>query len=119
MLSLSPQLAGVFLVVVPPTALLAVYTGRRIRDLANRTQDALGEATAAAEETATHIRSVRSFAQEELMQRRYGARIDTALDLQVQETKMRSGFFGFAGSPPGPAAAWLGAPPTDAPAAAL
>ena len=94
---ISPQLAGVFLLVVPPIGLMSVVYGRAIKRIATSTQDALAEAASCADETVGNMRSVRSFAWEELMSARYGVRVDKALELAITETKARAGFFGFAG----------------------
>ena len=97
MLYISPELAGVFLLVIPPIGLMSVMYGRAIKRIATKTQDALAEAASCADETVGNMRSVRSFAWEELMSARYGVRVDQALQLAIDETKARAGFFGFAG----------------------
>lgn len=61
MLTQSPSLTGVLLAVVPIVAVGAVVFGRFAQSLQKKFQDALGEASTAAEESISSIRTVRSF----------------------------------------------------------
>jgi ABC-type multidrug transport system fused ATPase/permease subunit len=77
---------------------LAVIYGRAIKRIAKKTQDALAEATSCADETFANMRSVRLFAWGELMWSRYSERVEVSLQLAIDETVARAGFFGFAGA---------------------
>ena len=67
MVFISPTLAGVSLLVVPPIGVAMVIYGRMIKRIAAQTQDALAAATSSADETVSNVRSVRAFAWEEKM----------------------------------------------------
>jgi ATP-binding cassette subfamily B protein len=77
----SPVLTALMLAVVPAVALGAVIYGRRVRRLARDVQDALAVAGEVAEESIAGVRTVRSFAAEEIESRRYGSAVDRALAL--------------------------------------
>src|SRR5689334_1176784 len=77
----SPQLTLMMLAVVPPVALGAVAYGRRVRRLSRDVQDALAQASEVAEESLAGIRTVRSFAAEELEARRYHGAVFKSFDL--------------------------------------
>jgi ABC transporter fused permease/ATP-binding protein len=77
----SPVLTGLMLTVVPAVALGAVIYGRRVRRLARDVQDALAVAGEVAEESIAGVRTVRSFAAEDIESRRYSAAIARALGL--------------------------------------
>ena len=65
----SPVLTALMLAVVPAVALGAVFYGRRVRRLARDVQDALAVAGEVAEESIAGVRTVRSFAAEEIESR--------------------------------------------------
>ena len=56
---LSPKLASVFLMVVPPIGLATWFYGQTIKRLSRQTQTALAEGTSKAEETLSNIYSVK------------------------------------------------------------
>eukprot|EP00040_Diaphanoeca_grandis_P009930 m.50854 g.50854 ORF g.50854 m.50854 type:complete len:691 (-) comp21358_c0_seq1:61-2133(-) len=97
MVYLSPSLAAVFLVVVPPVAIVAALYGRTIKKLSQQTQTALGAASARADEVFANIFSVRACAQEKEMGAQYDNHVQEAYRLSVREVVARAGFFGFAG----------------------
>jgi ABC-type multidrug transport system fused ATPase/permease subunit len=69
----SPRLTAVMLLVVPPVAIGSVFYGRKVRALARRYQDALAEASHAAEESLSSIRTVRAYVAEQIEVERFGA----------------------------------------------
>ncbi|MDP2312017.1 MAG: ABC transporter transmembrane domain-containing protein [Pseudomonadota bacterium] len=75
------RLTALMLAVVPFVAIGAVVFMRVVRTISKQTQDALAAATTVAEETLGNIRTVRSFAREELEVERYGARVDESFAL--------------------------------------
>ncbi|HEY8210464.1 MAG TPA: ABC transporter transmembrane domain-containing protein [Myxococcaceae bacterium] len=77
----SPQLTLMMLAVVPPVALGAVAYGRRVRRLSRDVQDALAQASEVAEESLAGIRTVRSFAAEEVEAKRYHDAVFKSFDL--------------------------------------
>jgi ABC-type bacteriocin/lantibiotic exporter with double-glycine peptidase domain len=71
MIYMSPKLTLVILCVIPPVFLCAVYYGRFVKTLAKKSQDSLSEATKAAEEIISNIRTVYAFAQKTRETQRY------------------------------------------------
>jgi ATP-binding cassette subfamily B protein len=88
----SPTLTALMLTVVPGVALGAVIYGRRVRRLARDVQDALAVAGEVAEESIAGVRTVRSFAAEEIESRRYAAAIDRALGLARRRIRASATF---------------------------
>jgi ATP-binding cassette subfamily B protein len=74
----SPRLTLLMLLVVPPVSVGAVVYGRRVRALARRYQDALADASHAAAESLSNIRTVRVYVAEEAESRRFDAALDEA-----------------------------------------
>ncbi|HYV50229.1 MAG TPA: ABC transporter transmembrane domain-containing protein [Myxococcaceae bacterium] len=92
MLYTSPQLTVLMLAVVPPVALGAVAYGRRVRKLAREAQDALAQANEVAEESLAGIRTVRSFAAEEVEAQRYHGAIYRSFDLARRRARVAATF---------------------------
>ena len=91
----SARLTGIMLSIVPVVAISAVVFARTIRKLAKRTQDALAQATAVAEETIGSVRTVKSFAREVEERARYGGAIDEAYGLGRRVATAYGAFQGF------------------------
>ena len=68
---MSPQLALVSLTVVPPVAAYGIFMGRKVRNTSRKVQDNLAESTQVAEEKISNIRTVRTFAKEDVEIERY------------------------------------------------
>ena len=64
MFAVSPKLTGVLLSVVPLVAIGAQQYGSFVRDLQQKFQDELANASTTAEESISSIRTVKSFSQE-------------------------------------------------------
>ena len=94
---ISPSLASVFLLVVPPIGLAAWVYGQTIKKLSRKTQTALAASTTKAEESFSNMLSVKAFVQEPVMAAAYDNLVDNAYRLSVRETLARAGFFGSAG----------------------
>jgi ATP-binding cassette subfamily B protein len=77
----SSKLTLLMLSMVPVVAIGMAVFGRYIRNLAQRTQDALAQASTVAEEVFSNVRTVRSFAREESETERYGSKVQEALSL--------------------------------------
>ncbi len=92
----SPRLTAVMLLVVPAVAIGAVFSGRKIKALAKRYQDALADAGHAAEESLSAIRTVRAFAAEEAEAARYGAEVERAFGLARTRVAAAAVFMGAA-----------------------
>ncbi len=88
----SPRLAAVMLAIVPPVAIGAVAYGRRVRSLSREVQDALARAGQVAEESISGLRTVRSFAAEELETQRYAAAVAASFDVAKRRAHMGGAF---------------------------
>lgn len=97
MFFMSPQLAFVSLGVVPPVAAWAVWMGRKVRTTSKQVQDALAASTQVAEERISNIRTVRSFAKEDLEMNRYAQEMSNVLDKAGQEALVNARFYGLTG----------------------
>jgi subfamily B ATP-binding cassette protein MsbA len=74
-------------VAIPGMMLITQLLGRRIRLVARRVQDTLGEASAVVEETVGGIRIVKSFAREEYEMARYGEKVDDLFEAAMHRTR--------------------------------
>jgi ABC transporter fused permease/ATP-binding protein len=92
----SPKLTLIMLAVVPPVALGAVIYGKRVSKLARKTQDALAASNQVAEESIAGIRTVRSFAAEEVEAARYTSRVEEAFGIAKQRARAMAVFSGAA-----------------------
>lgn len=81
----SGKLTFILLAALPPAALMAARFGTRVRGMSKTVQEAIGAASAVADESLTNIRTVRSFAAEKTEAQRY----DDALDIALGKTKLR------------------------------
>ena len=88
----SPRLAAVMLAIVPPVAIGAVLYGRRVRALSREVQDALASSSQVAEESISGLRTVRSFAAEELEARRYALAVARSFDVAKRRAYMGGAF---------------------------
>ncbi len=107
----SPSLTGMMLLIVPPVAVGAVIYGRRIRRFSRGVHDALAQASEAAEESISGIRTVRAFTAEERERGRYGQAVEHAFGLARQRALLGAGFIGvtsFAGYGAIAIVLWLG-----------
>ena len=88
----SPRLAAVMLAIVPPVAIGAVLYGRRVRALSREVQDALASSSQVAEESISGLRTVRSFAAEELEAKRYALAVARSFDVAKRRAFMGGAF---------------------------
>ena len=72
---------------IPGMMLLSQLMGRRIRLVARRVQDTLGDASAVVEETVGGIRIVKSFAREDYELARYGSKVDELFQAAMHRTR--------------------------------
>lgn len=103
MFLISPSLTLLMMGVVPPAAIGAVFYGRYLRDLTNKTQEAVGEMTKTAEErlNSQAFRTVTAFNAQKIEERRFAEKVQKIADIETKET-YASGFFyagtGFVGN---------------------
>lgn len=97
LLSISPKLTGIMMLILPVLAVAARTYGRFVRSLSKKTQEALARAVEEAEEKLSNLRTVRSFGREKLEVTRFDARIAEILRLAKVETIASATFFSMAG----------------------
>eukprot|EP00026_Physarum_polycephalum_P005532 Phypoly_transcript_05567.p1 GENE.Phypoly_transcript_05567~~Phypoly_transcript_05567.p1 ORF type:complete len:604 (+),score=103.38 Phypoly_transcript_05567:30-1841(+) len=81
LLVISWKLTFVMLIPIPVGAVAAYFIGRWMKRISKMVQDALASTTAIAEESISHIRCVRAFANEKVECNRYKSRIDVSFRL--------------------------------------
>jgi subfamily B ATP-binding cassette protein MsbA len=91
---MQPRLTLTALAVVPLVVGSALFFGRRLRRMTTAVQDKVADATAAAEEAFSQIRTVQSFVQEPAEKRRYGERIGESVRAALVRAQIRGVFFG-------------------------
>ncbi|KAE8216315.1 hypothetical protein CF327_g490 [Tilletia walkeri] len=94
MLYISAKLTLLMCCVVPPAAIGAVFYSRFIRDLTNKTQDAVGELSKTAEERISPpaFRTVTAFNTQDQESKRFNRKVEDVVKLQTREA-MATGFF--------------------------
>ncbi|THG99518.1 hypothetical protein EW026_g2828 [Hermanssonia centrifuga] len=97
MFYISPQLTILMLAVVPPVSLGAVFYGRYLKKLSNKTQEALGDMTKVAQESLSALRTVQSFNAHKAEQEKFDERVGTVLSLARKEAVASGIFFGSTG----------------------
>jgi ABC-type multidrug transport system fused ATPase/permease subunit len=98
--TISPKLTVFILLIIPPLGLFAVIFGKRVKVTSKKTQDALANSFAIAEESLSGIRTVKAFAQESLESSRYNNRLDQSFELsklKIKEIAKFSGLVSFVG----------------------
>ncbi|KAF8648489.1 hypothetical protein AX16_006199 [Volvariella volvacea WC 439] len=97
MIYLSPTLTMLMLAVVPPISLGAVFYGRYLKQLSNKTQEAMGEMTKVANESLTGLRTVQAFDAHKQEEHKFHDRVETVLSLARKEAIASGVFFGSTG----------------------
>jgi len=88
------RLTATTLLVVPVVVWAAFFFGRRLRRASTTVQDRVADATGVAEQVFSQIRTVQGFAQEPAERKRYGRRIDQAVEAALGRAVTRGIFFG-------------------------
>ncbi|KAF9047476.1 P-loop containing nucleoside triphosphate hydrolase protein [Panaeolus papilionaceus] len=97
MFYVSPTLTALMLAVVPPVSLGAVFYGRYLKKLSNKTQEAMGEMTKIANESLSALRTVQSFNAVPQEEKKFHERIQKVLVLARREAIASGIFFGSTG----------------------
>lgn len=97
MFYLSPKLTLMMLSIVPPVSLGVVFYGRYLKQLSNRTQEALGEMTKVAQETLSALRTVQAYNAQPQEAAKFAQRVDTVFELARKEAVATGIFFGGTG----------------------
>eukprot|EP00928_Gymnodinium_smaydae_P082446 TRINITY_DN65791_c0_g1_i1.p1 TRINITY_DN65791_c0_g1~~TRINITY_DN65791_c0_g1_i1.p1 ORF type:complete len:674 (-),score=152.73 TRINITY_DN65791_c0_g1_i1:89-2110(-) len=79
------QLATVILCVVPPLVLVVAVYGRVVKRLSTKYSDALGHASDVAQQSVANVRTVRSFAAEDLEVEKYAKAVGDPDDPQMRQ----------------------------------
>ncbi|KAF5348715.1 hypothetical protein D9758_006757 [Tetrapyrgos nigripes] len=97
MFYLSPNLTMLMLVIVPPVSLGAVFYGRYLRRLSNKTQEAMGEMTKVASESLSGFRTVQAYNAQPQEEGKFHERVQEVLTLAKKEAIASGIFFGSTG----------------------
>ena len=95
LLILSPILAVVCLVAVPPVAIASSWFRKRSNAAYLLVRDRIGQMLSTLQEGLTGVRVVQAFSREEAQIRRFGASNDAQLDANMAATKLSSIYFPF------------------------
>ncbi|OLY84904.1 ATP-dependent permease MDL1, mitochondrial [Smittium mucronatum] len=94
MIYMSPKLSIIMLLVIPPIAGYAVFYGKFVKKITQRTQQALGDITKEAEERINNIRTVQAFGREDEETLSFGKASNYVYDLGKKEALISGIFFG-------------------------
>ncbi|THV05164.1 hypothetical protein K435DRAFT_790548 [Dendrothele bispora CBS 962.96] len=97
MFYLSPNLTMLMLVLVPPVSLGAVFYGRYLKRLSNKTQEAMGEMTKVASESLSALRTVQAYNAQPQEEAKFHQRVEDVLTLVKKEAIATGIFFGSTG----------------------
>ncbi|KDR75617.1 hypothetical protein GALMADRAFT_248139 [Galerina marginata CBS 339.88] len=97
MFYVSPTLTMLMLAVVPPVSLGAVFYGRYLKKLSNKTQEAMGEMTKVASESLSALRTVQSFNAVPQEEEKFHNKVTKVLTLARKEAIASGIFFGSTG----------------------
>ena len=92
MIKLSWKLSIVMLVTLPVIAIISEIFGNQYQKVSEKVQNSLAHANASAEESVSSMRTVRSFAAEEVEVHRYTKRLNRTLSLRKKEGMLVAGY---------------------------
>lgn len=93
--TISPELLGIMLSVVPVVVILIIIFGRIIKKISKRTQDALAESNNVLSEMLTGIKNVKAFGNEFFEMAKYGFQSDKVRNLAIKGSVARGLFASF------------------------
>ena len=88
------KLSLLLIVILPPAALMAARFGGKVRTISKNVQHSLGAASAVADESLSNIRTVRSFAAEDVESSRFTGALDAALEIANRKIGLIARFTG-------------------------
>ena len=88
------KLSILLIIVLPPSALMAARFGGKVRKISKDVQQSLGAASAVADESLSNIRTVRSFAAEEVESSRFLSALEAALEIARSKIGLVARFTG-------------------------
>jgi ATP-binding cassette subfamily B protein len=86
----SPSLAGMILVLIPLIIVPLIVIGRKLRKLSRQTQDRIADTSGLAGETLNAIQTVQAFTLEELHSKRYGEAVEQSFAMAIKRTRARA-----------------------------
>lgn len=97
MIFISPKLATVCILIIPPLSVLSIFYGRFVKQMTKNVQDSLAVLNSTAEEKISNIRVVKAFGKEISEINNYEIKLQNLMDLCTKESLYRGLFFGAAG----------------------
>lgn len=91
----SLKLTALMLCTVPVAVVVAIFLGKKIRNLSRLSQDALAAANIVAEETMQSVQVVKAFTNEKYETNRYGQAMANAVNLALSAARFRGAFVTF------------------------
>lgn len=91
----SLKLTALMLCTVPVAVVVAIFLGKKIRNLSRLSQDALAAANVVAEETMQSVQVVKAFTNEKYETNRYGQAMANAVNLALSAARFRGAFVTF------------------------
>lgn len=90
LITTSPRLSVLTLMIIPLVIGTAFTIGRRIRLISREVQDAVADSSASAEEAISGVRVVQSFTAETMEQQRYGKSVTASLTYAIRRAKWQA-----------------------------
>lgn len=90
LITTSPRLSVLTLMIIPLVIGTAFTIGRRIRLISREVQDAVADSSASAEEAISGVRVVQSFTAETMEQQRYGKGVTASLTYAIRRAKWQA-----------------------------
>lgn len=87
----SPHLSGLTLIAIPVIVLPLMAYGRSVKNLSRKAQDSLAEASAYASENLSAVRTMQSFAHEQVVSDRFQDAVQRSFDAARDRMKARAG----------------------------
>ncbi|KAH9985450.1 P-loop containing nucleoside triphosphate hydrolase protein [Russula vinacea] len=97
MMYISSHLTFLMLAIVPPISLGAVFYGRYLKRLSNKTQEALGDMSKVAQEALAALRTVQVFNAASYEEKKFSGRVERILTLARREAIASGIFYGSTG----------------------
>ncbi|KAG8971616.1 ATP-binding cassette permease mdl1, partial [Tulasnella sp. 427] len=94
---LSPTMTLLMLSIVPPISIGAVFYGRYLKRISNKTQEALGDMSKVAQESLHSLRTVQAFGGYPIEENKFDTKVNSVMDLNRKEAWASAVFFGTTG----------------------
>ncbi|KAG8879983.1 ATP-binding cassette permease mdl1 [Tulasnella sp. 332] len=94
---LSPTMTLLMMSIVPPVILGAVFYGRYIKRISNKTQEAIGDMSKAAQESLHSLRTVQAFGGYPIEEKSFNSQVNKVVEFNRKEALASATFFGSTG----------------------